>query len=66
MHGGWQLFSLTLLVKMDKSLLITWVALYALISVWRRGEGEKYTRARAHLASPHRAGRGVAWRGKVR
>jgi hypothetical protein len=35
-HGGWQLFSPTLLVEMDESLLIRWVALYALASMWRR------------------------------
>jgi hypothetical protein len=33
MHGGWQLFSPTLLVEMEESLLIRWVALYALVSV---------------------------------
>jgi hypothetical protein len=33
MHDGWQLFSLTLLVEMDKNLLIRWVTLYALASV---------------------------------
>jgi hypothetical protein len=54
MYGGWQLFSLTLLVEMEESLLIRWVALYALTSVWTRGERGKHTRA---LTSP---GRGVA------
>jgi hypothetical protein len=44
MHGGWQLFSLTLIVEMERSLLIRWVALYALINVWRRGERGKHTR----------------------
>jgi hypothetical protein len=56
MYGGWQLFSLTLLVEMEGSLLIRWVALYALTSVWTRGEMGKHTRA---LAS---SGRGVARR----
>jgi hypothetical protein len=64
MHGGWQLFSLTLLVEVERSLLIRWVDLYALASVWRRGEREKHTRARAlarSLTSPGQAGRaGVA------
>jgi hypothetical protein len=42
MHGGWQLFSPTLLVEIEGSLLIRWVTLYALASAWRgdvtRGE----------------------------
>jgi hypothetical protein len=46
MHGGWQLFSPTLLVEMEGSLLIRWVALYILASVWSRGERGKHTRAR--------------------
>jgi hypothetical protein len=61
MHRGCQLFSPTLLVEMDKRLLIIWVALYALASVWRRGERGKHTRALAHLARP-----GVVWRGDGR
>jgi hypothetical protein len=48
MHGEWQLFSPILLVEMEGSLLIRWVALYALASVWRRGERGKHTRARLH------------------
>jgi hypothetical protein len=55
MYGGWQLFSPTLLVEMKGTLLIRWVALYALASVWRRGEREKH----AHARWPRRAG---AWR----
>jgi hypothetical protein len=47
MHGVWQLFSPTLLVEVEGSLLIWWVDLYALASVWRRGEREKHTRALA-------------------
>jgi hypothetical protein len=52
MHVGWQLFSPTLLVEMEGSLLIRWIALYALASVWRRGEMGKHMRALARLASP--------------
>jgi hypothetical protein len=65
MHGGWQLFSPTLLVEVEESLLIRWVALDALASVWRR-EKERNTRARL-LTSPHltELGPGVAWRGEV-
>jgi hypothetical protein len=44
---------------MEGSLLKTLIALYTLTSVWRRGEREKHTRARA-LTSPGRAERGVA------
>jgi hypothetical protein len=33
MHGGWQLFSPTLLIVVEGSLLIRWVAFYALASV---------------------------------
>jgi hypothetical protein len=62
MHGGWQFFSPTLLVEMEKSLLIRWVALYALTSVWRRGERGKHTRTR----SVHLTGLGRAWRGEAR
>jgi hypothetical protein len=65
MHGGWQLFSPTLLVQMERSLLIRWVALYALASVWRRVEQEKHTCELTRLASPHLAGRGVAWQGEA-
>jgi hypothetical protein len=61
MHGGWQLFSPTLLVEMEGSLLIRWVALYTLASVWRRGERQKHTRALARLASPRLTGPGGAW-----
>jgi hypothetical protein len=56
MHGGWQLFSLTMLVGLEGSLLKRWVALYILARVWRRGEREKYTRALARLTSPGLAG----------
>jgi hypothetical protein len=66
MHGGWQLFSPTLLLEMEGSQLIRWVALYALASVWRRGERGKHTRVLACLASPHRDGPGWARRGVVR
>jgi hypothetical protein len=59
MYGGWQLFSLTLLVEIEGSLFIRWVALYALASVWRREEKGKHTRAR----SSRRAG---PWRGEAR
>jgi hypothetical protein len=60
MHGRWQLFIPTLLVEMEESLFIRWVALYALASVWRRGEKGKHTLALACLASPGGAGRGGA------
>jgi hypothetical protein len=65
MHGGWQLFSPILLVKVEGRLLIKWVALYALVSVWRRGEMKKHTRVRS-LAGPDRAGRGMVRRGDGR
>jgi hypothetical protein len=65
MHGGWQLFTLTLLVEVEGSLLIRWIALYALASVWRRGETEKHTCALARLALLGRAGRSVVWRGEA-
>jgi hypothetical protein len=58
MHGGWQLFSPTLLVEMEGSLLIRWVALYALASVWKRGERGKHTHALAR--SPRLIGPGAA------
>jgi hypothetical protein len=60
MHGGWQLFSPNLLVEVDGSLLIRWVALYTLASVWSRGEREEHTRALAHLT-----GSGRAWHGEA-
>jgi hypothetical protein len=60
MHGAWQLFSLTLLVEVEGSLLKRWVALYALVSVWRRGEREKHTRALARLI-----GLGRAWQDEM-
>jgi hypothetical protein len=60
MYGGWQIFSPTLLVEVEGSLLIRWVALYALASVTRRAEREKHTRALALLGGP-----GGAWRGEV-
>jgi hypothetical protein len=47
MHGGYQLFSPTLLMGVEGSILIWWVALYALTSVWRRGEREKHMHTRA-------------------
>jgi hypothetical protein len=43
MHGGWRLFSLTLLMEVEESLLKRWVALYALATMWRRGERDKHT-----------------------
>jgi hypothetical protein len=58
MYGGWQLLSPTLLVEVERSLLIRWVALYALVSVWRRGEREKHMRALTRFVS--------LWRGKTR
>jgi hypothetical protein len=33
MHGEWQLFNPTMLVEVEGSLLIRWIALYALASV---------------------------------
>jgi hypothetical protein len=53
----------TLLVKVERRVLKRWVALYVFVSVWRREEREKHTRALARLASSGRAGRDVAWRG---
>jgi hypothetical protein len=59
MYGGSQLFSSTLLVEMEGNLLMRWVALYALTSVWRRGERKTHTRALARLAGARRGdGRG--------
>jgi hypothetical protein len=52
MLGGWQQFSPTLLVNVERSLLIRWVALYAFISLWRIGKRDEHT---------CRAGHGVAW-----
>jgi hypothetical protein len=46
-----------LIVEIERSLLIRWVAIYALVNVWRRGEREKYMRALALLTGP---GRGMA------
>jgi hypothetical protein len=61
MYGGWQIFSLTLLVEIEGSLLIRWVALYTLASVWRRVERVKHTCALARLAGLGQAGRDVVW-----
>jgi hypothetical protein len=47
MHGGWQLFSPTLIVEVVGSLLIRWVAFYVLASVWRREEMKKHMSARS-------------------
>jgi hypothetical protein len=62
MHGGWQHFSPTLVVEVEGSLLIRLVALYALVTVWRRAEKEKRTRA----CSPRLVRRGSTWRGDGR
>jgi hypothetical protein len=59
MHVGWQLFSPNLLVEMEGIILIRWVALYVLASVWRRKEIEEHTRL-PRLASP-----GGGWRGEA-
>jgi hypothetical protein len=59
MHGGWYLFSPTLIVEMEGSILIRWVALYALASVRRREERGKHTRALTCLTGLGRAGRGM-------
>jgi hypothetical protein len=60
MHGEWQHFTPTLLVEVEESLLKRWGALYALASVWRRGEREKYMRVLArldvHVNSPPKSG----------
>jgi hypothetical protein len=48
-------------VEVEGSLLIRWTALYALASVWMRGEREN-TCARL-LASPRQAEWGVVWCG---
>jgi hypothetical protein len=66
MHDGWQLFSPTLLVEVEGSLLKSWVALYALTSVWRMGEREKHMRSLARLARSVGAWRGMARRGDGR
>jgi hypothetical protein len=42
MHGGWQLFSSTLLVEVERSQLKMWVALYTLARVQKKGEREKH------------------------
>jgi hypothetical protein len=47
MHGGWQLFSPTLFGEVEGIILKRWVALYAVASMWSRGEREKHTRARS-------------------
>jgi hypothetical protein len=61
MHGGWQLFSPTLLVEVEGSLLKWWVAICALARVWRRGEREKHMSTLAHLARPGGVWCGMAW-----
>jgi hypothetical protein len=58
MHGGWQLFSPTLLVEVERSLLIKCVALYAHGNVWMRKEREKHKSMLLCLAE-----RGVVRRG---
>jgi hypothetical protein len=50
MHDGWQLFSPTLLMDVKENLLKRLFALYALVSMRRRGESEKHTHT---IASPH-------------
>jgi hypothetical protein len=60
MYGGWQLFSSILLVEVEGSLFKRWVALYPLVSVWRRGDREKHMHALSRIASP-----GVAWRSEA-
>jgi hypothetical protein len=55
-NGGWQLFSPTLLVEVNKSLLIRWVACTCkYVDDRRNGE----TLARVRL--PHLVGPDVAW-----
>jgi hypothetical protein len=49
MHSEWQLFSPTLLVDVESTLFIRWVALYAFASVCRRGERGKHTHALTRL-----------------
>jgi hypothetical protein len=44
----------------EGSLFIRWVALYTLVSVWRRGEREKHTCMLTHLAGP-----GGTWRSEA-
>jgi hypothetical protein len=65
MNGGWQLFSPTILVKVEGSLVIWWVDLYAIASVWRRGEREKHKHALARLARTCGAGCGMVRRGDL-
>jgi hypothetical protein len=60
MHGGRQLFRLTLLVEVEGNLMKQWVALYALARAWRRGAREKHKHVFARLTLP-----GVAWRGEA-
>jgi hypothetical protein len=60
MHGGWQHFSPTLLVEVERSLLIRWVALYALASVWKRIKRETHARTLARLTGPSGVWCGVA------
>jgi hypothetical protein len=43
-------------VEVEGSLLIRWVALYALISVWSRGERDKHTCALTRLTLLGQAG----------
>jgi hypothetical protein len=56
MHGGWQLFSPTLLVEVKESLLKRWVVLYTLACVLKKGEREKHMHVLARLA-----GWGMTW-----
>jgi hypothetical protein len=65
MHGGWQIFSPTLLVEVEGSLLKRRVGLYALVRVWRRGERVKHMLMLACLTSLGWAGHCMAWRGEV-
>jgi hypothetical protein len=65
MYDGWKLSSPTLLVEVEGSLFKQWVALYTLVSVWRKGEIEKHTHALARLAGPDVAWCCVAWRGET-
>jgi hypothetical protein len=47
-------------VEVEGNLFLRWVALYALASVWRRGEMEKHKHVLARLT-----GWGGAWRGEA-